>query len=278
MGLDLSAEGYESAPHEFKYDWKTVALFALGIGAKKHELDYLYEARGPKVYPMFGVVPAYALMFELLGKARVDLASVLHGGQLLRCTAPLPPGGTARTIGTVKAIYDLKRLAQVVLATRTEVDGTVCIETEWSMLVRDAGGFGGKPPPRDNVRIGDSPPLWVHEEASSPEQALLYRLSGDLNPLHADPDVAQAVGFPQGPILHGLCTFGFVGRAVIQSACGGDARRLRALHAQFRKPVWPGDVLRTEGFALEDGRIGMRVLSVGRDDPVITNCWAELQS
>jgi acyl dehydratase len=276
MGLDLTAVGYESAPQEFKYDWKAVALYALGIGAKRGELDYLYEQRGPKVYPTFGVVPAYGLMFELLCKVGAELSMVLHGGQLLRSHAPLPSSGTARTIGTVKAIYDLKRLAQVTLATRTEVDGKLCVETEWEMWVRDAGGFGGRPPPRDAVKVPDEPATWVHEEAVSPEQALMYRLSGDLNPLHADPAVAGAAGFPQGPILHGLATYGFVARAVVQSACGGDGDQLKALYGQFRKPVWPGDVLRTEGYQLGNGRIALRILAAGRDDAVVTNAWAEI--
>ncbi len=92
-------------------------------------------------------------------------------------------------------------------------------------------------------------------EATQPEQALLYRLSGDLNPLHADPTFASLVGFEQGPILHGLCTYGFLARAVIQQACGGDGRRLKGLTAQFRKPVWPGETIRTDGYTLGDGRI-----------------------
>lgn len=278
MGLNLAAEGYESAPQQFEYDWKTVVLYALGIGAKKSELDYLYEARGPRVYPTFGIVPGYGLMFELLARANVELSHVLHGGQFLRVLGPLPSSGTARTVGSVKAIYDMKRLAQVVLGTRTEVDGKPCVEAEWTMFVRDAGGFGGKAPPRDAVRLPDTEPLWVHEDSVSPEQALLYRLSGDFNPLHADPEIATMVGFPQGPILHGLSTYGFVARAVVLRACEGDGSRLRALNAQFRKPVWPGDVLRTEAYALESGRLGLRVSAVGRDEPVVTNCWAEIEA
>jgi acyl dehydratase len=279
MTLDAAAVGHESAPSEFKYDWKNSVLYALGIGAKRAELDYLYEARGPRVYPMFAVVPGYGVLFELLARTGADLSSILHGAQLLRCHAPLPPNGTAVTVGRVEAMYDLKRLAQVVLVTRTTVDGVLCAEVEWSMFVRDGGGFGGSPPPRDRVRVpDDQEPSWIHEERVPQEQALLYRLSGDLNPLHADPSVAEQAGFPQAPILHGLCTYGYLGRAVIERACTGDADRLTALAAQFRKPVWPGDVLRTEGYALGDGRFALRVLAAGRDDPVITNAWADVNT
>jgi acyl dehydratase len=279
MSLDVAAVGLESAPSEFKYEWKNVVTYALGIGAKRAELDYLYEARGPRVYPMFGVVPGYDVLFELLSKTGADLSSVLHGAQLLRCHARMPPSGRALTVGRIQAVYDLKRLGQVVLATRTEVDGVLCIETEWSMLVRDGGGFGGSPPPRDRIRIPEgAAPSWIHEERVAPEQALLYRLSGDLNPLHADPRVAEAAGFPQGPILHGLCSYGFLGRAVIERACGGDGDRLHVLSAQFRKPIWPGEVLRTEGYDLDGGRVALRVRVAERDEAVITNAWAELKN
>jgi acyl dehydratase len=122
----------------------------------------------------------------------------------------------------------------------------------------------------------DGTPTFTVEQATRPEQALLYRLSGDLNPLHADPEFARAVGFEQGPILHGLCTYGFVGRALIQHACGGDPARLKAYGVQFRKPVWPGDVLSTQGFALGDGRIVLETSVVGRPEPVLTSAWAEV--
>jgi acyl dehydratase len=280
MSLDVATVGYNTEPYEFKYDWKTVALYALGIGAKKDELEYLYEAKGPKVYPTFAVVPVYMPLGDMLGKTKGNLAMVVHGGQVVRIHKPIPPEGTLKTVGTIKGIYDMKKMAQVVLETKTEVGGEACFDTEWSILFRGAGDFGGPPPPRPSApapQIGAAPD-WTHEEATSPEQALLYRLSGDLNPLHADPDFAAMVGFPQGPILHGLCTYGFVARAVIKSACGGDANKLRVFGAQFRKPVWPGDVIRTEGSHAGDGKVLLQAFAAGRSDAVITNCYAEIAS
>ncbi len=277
MSLDLGSVGFATEPHPFSYDFKTVVLYALGIGAKKNELDYLYEARGPKVFPTFAVVPTYPVMWALLEKTRASLADILHNSQTVRVLRPIPPSGTLRTVGRIAAIYDLKRLAQIVLTTQTEANGEPCCETECTMIVRNAGGFGGGAPPKpETIRFGDAAPAWTFEELTSPEQALLYRLSGDHNPLHADPEVAARVGFTQGPILHGLCTYGFLARAVIHAACGGDASRLKALSAQFRKPVWPGDLLRTEAVQLDDGRFGLRMLAAGRTDPVITNAWAEI--
>ncbi|MFO0571658.1 MAG: MaoC/PaaZ C-terminal domain-containing protein [Polyangiaceae bacterium] len=278
MSLDTSTVGYTTPPYELKYDWKTVVLYALGIGAKRDELDYLYEAKGPKVYPTFAVVPAYAALGDALVKTQGNLAMVVHGGQTVLMHRPIPSEGSMKTVATITGIYDMKKMAQVVVKTSTEVNGEPCFDTEWSILYRGAGGFGGGPPPREEVPSAprDAAPTWTFEEPTAPEQALLYRLSGDLNPLHADPDFAAMVGFPQGPILHGLCTYGYACRAIVKNACGGDATKLKRFSVQFRKPVWPGEAIRTDAFALEGGRLGISVYAGGRDDAVITNAWAEI--
>ncbi len=277
MSLDLSAAGYKTEPHEFKYDWKTVVLYALGIGAKKAELDYLYESKGPKVFPTFAVVPALHAIADMLGKTKGDLAMVVHGAQSVRMQRPIPAEGTMKTTGEIRGIYDMKKMAQVVMLTRTEVDGAPVFETEWGILFRGAGGFGGEPPPKaDTPSVPDREPDWKIEDATLPEQALLYRLNGDLNPLHADPGFAAMVGFPQGPILHGLCSYGFVARAAIQQACGGDGNKLKSFQAQFRKPVWPGETIRTHGWDAGGGRVVMQAFAADRPDAVITNCWAEI--
>lgn len=281
MPLDPSAVGATTQPHRFTYDWKTVATYALGIGAKRDELDYLYENAkgGMKVYPTFAVVPAFPPVLELLGRTGGDLATVVHGGQTIRAMRPIPPAGELETTATIEGIYDMKKLGQVVLATRTTLGGEPLFETRWSILYRGAGGFGGPRPPEGEPEPSvpkDREPDWVESQATSPEQALLYRISGDLNPLHADPEFAAAVGFPQGPILHGLCTYGFVARAIVQHAAGGDATRLRRFTAQFRKPVWPGDTLVTRGFQSDGGRVAVVASVEGRPDPVLTGAWAEI--
>jgi acyl dehydratase len=278
MSLDLSVVGYKTQAHEFKYDWKAPALYALGIGAKKAELDYVFEGKGPKVYPTFAVAPVYGVIGEMLVKTGGNLAMVIHGGQVVRMHRPIPSEGTFSTVGTLQGIYDMKKLAQVALHTETTVNGERCFETEWSILIRGAGGFGGQPPPKAEVpSIPDGKKAdFVEEETTLPEQALLYRLSGDLNPLHADPDFAAMVGFPQGPILHGLCTYGFVARAVIKNVCGGDANKLKAFGAQFRKPVWPGESIRTDIYVLDGGRVALEAYAGGRSDPVLANAWAEI--
>jgi acyl dehydratase len=269
MSLDPKSVGAESAVFKLRYDWKTLVLYALGVGAKHDELDYVYEGRGPKVLPTFGVVPAYPVLSELLGRSGGRLDRLVHAGQSVRVQGPLPPSGELSTTGVITGIYDLKRMAQLTFETRTVVDDQPAFETEWSMFFLGEGGFAGPRPPKSVLpKIPhDAPVAFTFEEAVSPEQALLYRLSGDTNPLHVDPAFAALVGFERGPILHGLATYGFAARALIRSALGGDAARLVGFHGQFRKPVWPGEVLRTQGFAV-GGRYVLRSMTGSSDEVV----------
>lgn len=278
--MDLSTVGYGTKAYSFSYDWKTLAAYALGIGAKRDELDYLYEGakHGMKVYPTFAVVPAYEAVIDVLGKSGGNLAMVVHGGQVVRAHRPIPASATISTTGTLKAIYDLKKFTQVIVETSSTLEGEPLFETVWSIIFRGAGGFGGPRPPetKDPQAPKDRAPDWTVEEATLPEQALLYRISGDVNPLHADPEFASMVGFPQGPILHGLCTYGFAARAVVKSAAGGDASKLKTFSAQFRKPVWPGDTIVTQGFTLGDGKVAIVTSVKERPEAVLTNAWAEI--
>lgn len=269
MAIDLGAVGVQSPHYTQPYDWKTLALYALGIGAKHDELDYLYEGRGPKVFPTFGVVPAYPVLMELIGKSGGRLDRLVHSAQSVRVHAPLPASGELSTAGTITGIYDLKRMAQLVFQAQTRVDGVLVFESEWTLLFLGEGGFDGLRPPKSNVpkMPGDTAAAHVFEETVAREQALLYRLSGDPNPLHVDPAFAAQVGFPQGPILHGLATYGFCARALVKTALGGDAARLTAFHGYFRKPVWPGELLRTEIFEV-GGQYVLRAFAGGREEPV----------
>ncbi len=282
MALDLSVIGIPTEPKSFTYGWKDAVLYALGCGAKKGELDYLYEGRGPHVLPTFAVVPTFGPMFDVLSKTGGDFSMVVHGGQKVQLHRPLPPAATLLTTATCRAIYDLRKFATVVIDTETKDDaGTPIFDTSWTMIFRDAGGFGGSaPPPRSENPVPKVPKDraadFTVEEATSPEQALLYRLSGDTNPLHADPEFAARVGFEQGPILHGLCTYGFVMRHLAQGMLSGNAARVRAYEAQFRRPVWPGDTLITQGWALDDHKVALAVSVKGTGDAVLGSAWAEL--
>ncbi|MDB4933150.1 MAG: putative (R)-specific enoyl-CoA hydratase [Labilithrix sp.] len=278
MALDLSIVGKESAPSTFTYAWKDVVLYALGIGAKKDELDFLYEGRGPKVIPSFAVVPMFASMFDLVAQTGGDLAMVVHGAQRVRLQAALAPSGTLVTTAKVRGMYDFRRLAVVLVDTVTkDTDGRVLFDATSQIIFRGEGGFGGQTAPREE-KVAEIPkgvaPDFRIEEATTPEQALLYRLSGDLNPLHADPEFAAKVGFTQGPLLHGLCTYGHMVRHVAKGACGGDATKVTGFEAKFSKPVWPGDTLVTEGWNVAPGKIALQVSVKERNEAVIAAAWA----
>lgn len=278
MPLDLSLVGKPSAPSTFEYTWKDTVLYALGVGAKREELDYLYEGRGPKVLPSFAVVPTFQPMLDLLVQTGGNLSMLVYAAQRVVLHAPIPPRGTLVTTASVRAIYDMRKFAQVVVDTRT-VDGTgrPVADATATTLFRGEGGFGGDPPAKAAPEVEKpkaEPPSFSVEEATSPEQALLYRLTGDHNPLHADPAFARSVGFEQGPILHGLATFGFMVRHVAKACCAGDATRIRAFEAQFRRPVWPGDVLVTEGWQVRPGAVAVQVRVPARDDTVLLGAWA----
>lgn len=280
MPFDLSLAGKAGASSTFTVTWKDAALYALGVGARASELDYLYEGRGPRVLPSFAVVPKFQPMLDLLARSGGNLAMIVHGAERVVVHAPIVAGATLTTVATVRGFYDLRRLTQVLVDTRTEdAAGKLVAETTSSMLFRGEGVPGGSPPPKEPPpveRPRDVPPTFTVEETTSPEQALLYRLSGDLNPLHADPDFARSVGFERGPILHGLCTFGFMVRHVIKAACGGDGSRLRAFEAQFKRPVWPGDTLVTEGWQVRPDAVALQVKVKERDEVVIGGAWATL--
>ena len=276
--LDLSIVDKPSAPSTFSYAWKDTVLYALGIGAKKDELDYLFEGKGPRVIPSFAVVPMFEPMFQLVAKTGGDLAMVVHGAQTVKLHATIPASGTLATTAKIRGIYDMRRFAIVLVDTETrDAAGQHLFDTTSQIIFRDAGGFGGDPPPKEPKTIevpkGTEPTFRI-EETTTPEQALLYRLSGDINPLHADPEFAAKVGFTQGPILHGLCTYGFMARHVAKGACGGDATKITGLSGQFRRPVWPGDTLVTEGWKVGDGQIALKVSVKERDEAVLTNAWA----
>lgn len=250
MALNPSAVGKQTAPLTHTYRWNDSVLYALGVGAKRDaELDFLYEGRGPKVLPTFAVIPTFAANAALFDVIGGNLMGVVHGGQSITLHAPFRAADTLTTVGTVAAIYDLKRMAQAVVTTETRgSNGTLLCETEWSVIYRADGGFGGEPPPkREHYTAPARPADWTFEDLTSQEQALLYRLNGDLNPLHADPEISQMAGF-SSPILHGLCTYGYVGRAVLRNECGLDPARFKQLTGQFRRPVFPGDTLVIEGW------------------------------
>lgn len=278
MALDLSIVDKPLEPRTSSYTWKDTVLYALGVGAKRDELDWLYEGRGPKVLPSFVVVPMFEPLFDCVVKTGGDLAMVVHGKQGVRVHAELPPEATLSTVARVRGIYDMRRFAVVIIDCEIkDTSGKLLADTTSQIILRGAGNFGGELPPKEEkvaeVPRGQAPDFRI-EEKTSPEQALLYRLSGDWNPLHADPEFAARVGFERGPILHGLCTLGYMVRHAAKGACGGDVSKLTAFETKFSKPVWPGETLVTEGWNVAPGKIALQVKVKERDETVGTASWA----
>ncbi|MDQ3031851.1 MAG: MaoC family protein [Myxococcota bacterium] len=280
--LNPAAIGQESAPLCHAYRWQDAALYALGIGARQQDLPFLYEGLSEplRVFPTYAVIPTFEAckaLFEVVGG---DFGGVVHGAQSIVLHKPFAPAGLLTTVGKVASVGDLKRMAQVIFETRTtnEKDELVC-ETKWTIMYLLDGGYGGEAPPKSvRVRAPEREPDWTVTETTSPEQALLYRLSGDHNPLHADPRAAEkAAKVTEGrPILHGLCTYGYIGRAILAQECAGDPSRLRSFHGRFSKPVWPGDTIITRGWR-EDGKVLVVAGTTEHpEEPVFTNAWAEI--
>ena len=272
MALDLSVVDKPIAPQTFSYTWKDTVLYALGVGAKKDELDWLYEGRGPTVVPMFKP------MLDCVVNTGGDLSMVVHGKQSVRLHAELPPEATLSTVARIRGLYDMRKFAIVIVDCEIrDMAGKHYADTSSQIIIRGAGNFGGETPPKEEkvaeVPKGQEPDFRI-EEKTTPEQALLYRLSGDWNPLHADPEFAAKVGFEQGPILHGLCTFGHMVRHAAKGACGGDASKLTAFETKFSKPVWPGETLVTEGWNVAPGKIALQVRVKERDEIVGAASWA----
>jgi acyl dehydratase len=277
MAIKLDLAGKTSAPLKHKYTWKDTVLYALGVGAKADkELDYLFEMNGPKVLPTFAVVPSFSSMLTVAGDLGANPMMILHGEQKVILHRPIPPQGELSTVSEVKGIYDKGKGALVVVEARTSDEkGEPLFDNVFSIFVRGEGGFGGERGPealKADPPEGKAPDFAISEKTSL-EQALLYRLSGDLNPLHASPQFAKMGNFDR-PILHGLCTYGYAGRAVLQGACGGDAKRFKSFAARFSGVVFPGDTLTTEGWQVSPGQWFVRV-KTQEDKIVLSNAIAE---
>jgi len=276
MAIDAKSLGYETPPLVFEYTWRDTVTYALGVGATAAaELDFLYEGRGPEVLPTFCTVPTFAAFDALVDRIGCDRSGMVHHSQEMTLFKPLRPNATLKVVGRVQGLYDLKRMAMSVFVIDAyDEEGDLVTRGEVTLLLLKDGGFGGGRPPRSaRVRAPDRAPDFEVREEVPAEQALLYRLSGDTNPLHADPEFAATVGFDR-PILHGLCTFGYAGRAVVAHACDGDPARLSSFRGQFAKPVFPGDTMILRGWN-DEGRTVVTVATEERPEELcFSNAYA----
>jgi len=287
--IDLDAAMADRIEAESAYDERDLALYALGVGAARDALDakelrYTYElGDGFQALPTYGVMPALNAFLTLgrdgkmLKGLNYGLDRVLHGEQYTEIFRPLPRSAKLKHTFRLKTAYDKAPNAVVILAVDTTDDsGEKLAYNEISIFVRGAGGWGGERGPSADINVPPArEPDAVIEEKTDPNQTLLYRLSGDWNPLHADPAFAKAFGFDK-PILHGLCTFGHVGRHVIKAFCDNDGRRFKSIKVRFADSVFPGETLVTRMWKESDQRVLFETKVKERDKVVIRNAAIEL--
>ncbi|MEV0690362.1 MaoC/PaaZ C-terminal domain-containing protein [Streptomyces sp. NPDC050388] len=283
MPID-AAEALAAEPRTDEITWghKDVQLYHLGIGAgvpatDPDELRYTLES-GLHVLPSFATVAGAGAPGVIAGLSMpgvdVDLARVLHAGQSLILHRPLPVAGTATATGRIAAVYDKGGAAVLVMRTDVaDADGPLWTD-EARIHVRGAGGWGGDRGPSARREPPVGPPDLTVERTTREDQALLYRLSGDWNPLHADPGFAKLGGFER-PILHGLCTYGMTLKAVVDTLLGGDVARVRRYDTRFAGVVYPGETLRIRMWR-GSGEVRVAVSALDRDDaPVLADTTVE---
>jgi acyl dehydratase len=279
MPIDLDvALGADFGTVEFSWTATDVQLYNLALGAgaeptNPRELSYVIDHK-PQVLPTFGCVAASFHEIEPpkvnWPGVEIDLAKVLHASEQVAVPAPLPPSGSARATSRIVEIWDKSKAAVVVLETSvTGLDGTSLWTQRRSIFARGEGGFGGSRGPSTSDPAPDRAPDLEVAVPVLPQQALLYRLCGDRNPLHSDPEFAAAAGFPR-PILHGLCTYGMTCKAIVDAMLDANVSAVGSYGARFSGVAFPGETL-TVGIWKDDGRLLGRVVAPARDNaPVLS--------
>jgi NAD(P)-dependent dehydrogenase (short-subunit alcohol dehydrogenase family)/acyl dehydratase len=256
MALNLDAIGRKIGPVTSEYDWKDIVLYALGVGAGFDELEYVYENQ-LKVIPTFAILSIYGFFGEFITKSGVNLAGILHGEHELIVHGPIPTrGGTLVSEGRITTMYDKGPGKGALIVGETDTfasDGQKLYTNIVTLFSRLDGGWGGEPGPKESFEFPDRAPDFEEMACPSPDQPLVYRLSGDTFALHVDPDFARMSGF-EGPIMHGLCTLGFACRAAVKHLFPGEPERLTRFRNRFTKVLYPGESIKTQIWKLEEGK------------------------
>jgi acyl dehydratase len=261
-----------------KFEWTStdVLLYHLALGAgaspvSEPELGYVLEDR-LKVLPTFGVVAPNFRMFEppavTFPGIDIDLSRVLHGTQSITIHAPLPTDGQAAAHSRIADVWDKGKAAVIVQeSTVTTPSGDPLWTTRSGIFARGEGGFGGSRGPSERLPAPSGDPVLEVEVPTLPQQALLYRLCGDRNPLHADPAFAAMAGFDR-PILHGLCTYGVVCKALVDNLLSGDVTKVSSFGTRFAGVLFPGETLRVRAWETETG-YQATATAINRDDALV---------
>ena len=272
MAIDPTAIGAVTEPHIQTWTERDTMLYALGVGAGTGDLSFTTENSHDitqQVLPTFAVI--CCMGFAAASKVgSFNWGMLLHGSQEIRLFAPLPASGSLSVVAEVADIQDKGEGKNAILMMRgrgTDPDtGELIAETLATAVIRGEGGFGGQPGQRPVApEFPDREPDARIASPTREDQALLYRLSGDRNPLHSDPWFAREMAGFDTPILHGLCTYGFAGRALLAELAGNDAAKLTAMASRFSSPVFPGETLTTSIWRTEPGRAVYRTEASGPD-------------
>jgi acyl dehydratase len=266
------------------WDEDDVILYHLALGAGRDPIDpgelaYCYEA-ALKVLPSFGVIPAQSAMIGILGGVpglEFNPVMLLHGEQEIEVPAArIPTAATVRNLARVAAVYDKGKAAVAVVEVETTTeDGSPLFVNRSSLYLRGEGGFGGDPGPKGGEPAPQEAPDLVVEAPTLPQQALLYRLLGDKNPLHADPGFAALGGFER-PILHGLCSYGIACKVVVDGLLGGDTGAVAGYRVRFAGAMVPGDTIVTSLWRRGD-RVYLEASNKERGTPVLSQGMVTLR-
>ena len=269
MPLNVDAISKKIGPLTKDYTWKDVILYALGIGAGFHELDYTYEKR-LKVIPTFSIAMIFDFFREVAAASNINIAGVLHVGQDIIFHNPMPTSGTLTTEGMITNYYDKGTKGALVLAQSetSHSTGEKLFTSIITLFGRLDGGFGGKNAPHETLDFPDREPDFIAVATPSPDQPLLYRLSGDTFRLHVDAEFARMVGFER-PIMHGLCTYGFACRALMTSLTPGNPGKVRRLACRFLQALYPGEPIKTLVWKTKEGMAVWRTINANTGDVVI---------
>ncbi len=272
MALNMDAIGKPIGPITRDYTWKDAVLYALGVGAGFSELAYCYE-KNLKVIPSFAIAMIFDFFFQAATASGVNLAGILHGEQELVFHNPIPTEGTLITRGRIVDHYDkgADKGALIVAQSETALaNGPQLFTSTITIFGRLDGGFGGKDRHKPPVAFPDREPDFVVEASPSPDQPLLYRLSGDIFHLHVDPEFARMSGFDM-PIMHGLCTHGFACRALIAALVPGRPELVRRLACRFSRTLYPGVPIKTLVWKTAAGKAVWRTVNAENGQTVIDN-------
>jgi acyl dehydratase len=248
LPLNHDIIGTDSEPVERSWTETGVLLYALAVGAGQEDpLAELGFTTENSIGVQLQVLPTFGNLIAGGGPRNLgdfDPASLVHAEQAFTLHRPLPVSGTSRSVSRVTGIYD-KGSGALVITESTAVDaatGEPLVTTQGSIFIRGEGGFGGSRGPGQDWEMPSRQPDEQVTYSTRADQALLYRLTGDRNPLHSDPKFAARGGFDR-PILHGMCTYGYTGRALLHAVCGSDPARFTSMEGRFTRPVKPGDEL-----------------------------------